>query len=138
VKVVLTQKEKIDLNVLLDTGASNVDGSDLIFIGKVRNISRGKNVRHIDYEIYNEMALKELNRIADEASSNHEINRIIIIHRYGRVMLGEASIVILVSSPHRDSSYQASRYIIDEIKKRVPIWKKEFYDDGSEWISDRS
>ncbi len=137
-KQVLTQKELINLNAVLETGVSHSDGSDLIFIGKVRNISRGKNVTHIDYDIYNEMALKEMHKIADEASVNHELNRIIIIHRYGRVTLGETSILILVSSPHRDSSYQASRYIIDEIKKRVPIWKKEFYDDGSEWISDRS
>jgi molybdopterin synthase catalytic subunit len=137
-KLVLTQKEVIDLNEVSGTGASHSDGSDLIFIGKVRDTSRGKKVTHIDYEIYNEMAVKELNKIADEASSNHEISRIIIIHRYGRVTLGETSILILVSSPHRDSSYQASRYIIDEIKKRVPIWKKEFYDDGSEWITDRS
>jgi len=137
-KLVLTQKEVINLNTVLDNGASHSDGSDLIFLGKVRDISRGKKVTHIDYDIYNEMALRELNKIADEASANHELNRIIIIHRYGRVMLGETSIMILVSSPHRDSSYQASRYIIDEIKKRVPIWKNEFYDDGSEWISDRS
>jgi molybdopterin synthase catalytic subunit len=137
-KLVLTQKEIIDLNAVLETETSYSDGSDLIFIGKVRDISRGKKVTHIDYEIYNEMAVKELNKIADEASANHEINRIAIIHRFGRVTLGETSIMILVSSPHRDSSYQASRYIIDEIKKRVPIWKKEFYDDGSEWISDRS
>ena len=137
-KLVLTQKETIDLNTVSNTGTSYSDGSDLIFIGKVRDTSRGKNVTHIDYEIYNEMAVKELNKIADEASANDEINRIIIIHRYGRVTLGETSILILVSSPHRDSSYQASRYIIDEIKKRVPIWKKEFYDDGSEWITDRS
>ncbi len=136
-KTILVQKEIIDLNLVLKTGTTTSDGSDLIFIGKVRDISRGKNVTCIDYEIYNEMAVKELNKIADEASSDNEISRIIIIHRYGRVTLGEASILILVSSPHRDSSYKASRYIIDEIKKRVPIWKKEFYDDGSEWISDR-
>lgn len=137
-KLVLIQKEAINIDEVLNTGASNSDGSDLIFIGKVRDNSRGKSVTHIDYDIYNEMAVKELNRIADEALLNHELNRIIIIHRYGRVTLGETSIMILVSSPHRDSSYQASRYIIDEIKKRVPIWKKEFYTDGSEWISDRS
>ena len=137
-KQVLTQKEIIDINSILGTGASKSDGSDLIFIGKVRDTSRGKNVTHIDYEIYNEMAVKELNKIADEASAGHELNRVIIVHRYGRVNLGETSILILVSSPHRDSSYKASRYIIDEIKNRVPIWKKEFYDDGSEWITDRS
>ncbi len=137
-KLVLTQEDVINIDEILKTGASHSDGSDLVFIGKVRDISRGKNVTHIDYDIYNEMAVKEMNKIADEASANHELNRIIIIHRFGRVTLGETSILILVSSPHRDSSYQASRYIIDEIKKRVPIWKKEFYNDGSEWISDRS
>jgi molybdopterin synthase catalytic subunit len=137
-KLVLTQKEIIDINAVSETGTTHSDGSDLIFIGKVRDKSRGKNVTHIDYEIYNEMAVKELNRIADEASADNDISRIIIIHRYGRVTLGETSILILVSSPHRDSSYRASRYIIDEIKKRVPIWKKEYYDDGSEWITDRS
>ncbi len=137
-KLILTQKEKIDLNAVLENGASNSDGSDLIFIGKVRDVSRGKNVTHIDYEIYNEMALKELNRIADEAAERYQISRIVVVHRFGRVLLGESSIVIAVSSPHRDASYQASRYIIDEIKKRVPIWKKEFYEDGSEWISDRN
>lgn len=137
-KLVLTQKEIIDINDIKDTGVSHSDGSDLIFIGKVRDISRGKKVTHIDYDIYKEMAVKELNKIADEASDNNELSRIIIIHRYGRVLLGETSILILVSSPHRDSSYNASKFIIDEIKKRVPIWKKEFYDDGSEWISDRS
>ena len=137
-KTILTQKEQIDINNILNSDSSFADGSDLIFIGKVRDISRGKSVTHIDYEIYNEMAVKELNKIADEASTNHKVSKIVIIHRYGRVMLGETSILILVSSPHRDSSYQASRYIIDEIKNRVPIWKKEFYNDGSEWISDRS
>jgi len=137
-KLVITRKEIIDMSEFLGSGSSNSDGSDLVFIGKVRDKSRGKKVTHIDYEIYPEMALREMNKIADEASANHELSRIIIIHRYGSVTLGEASILILVSSPHRDASYQASRYIIDEIKKRVPIWKKEFYDDGSEWISDRS
>lgn len=137
-KLVLTRKESIDINSILENGLSTGDGSDLIFTGRVRDRSRGKNVLHIDYEIYNEMALKELNKIADEALSDHGLSRVIIVHRYGRVNIGEISIIILVSSPHRDSSYNGSRYIIDEIKKRVPIWKKEFYDDGSEWITDRN
>ncbi len=137
-KLVLTQKEPIDINSILTRGALDSDGSDIVFIGKVRNSSRGKKVTHIDYEIYPEMAVRELNKIVDEAMAGNETGRVAVVHRFGRVTVGEASIVILVSSPHRDSSYTASRYIIDEIKKRVPIWKKEFYDDGSEWISDRS
>ena len=136
--LILTQKEPIDINKFLNEGFSESDGSDLIFIGRVRDSSQNKKVLYIDYDIYSEMAVKELNKIASEAKSDHSLSRVIIIHRYGKVNAGEASILILVSSPHRDSSYTASRYIIDEIKKRVPIWKKEFYNDGSEWISDRN
>ena len=136
--LILTQNKTIELSDFEEIHSSKGDGSDLIFTGRVRNFSRGKNVTHIDYEIYPEMAVKELTKIADEASSANGISRVIVIHRYGRVFPGEISILILVSSPHRDESYTASRYIIDEIKKRVPIWKKEYYDDGSEWISDRS
>jgi molybdopterin synthase catalytic subunit len=136
--LILTQKDPVDINKFLNEGFSENDGSDLIFIGRVRDSSQNKRVLYIDYDIYNEMAVKELNKITNEAKSDHNLSRVIIIHRYGRVNAGEASILILVSSPHRDSSYTASRYIIDEIKKRVPIWKKEFYNDGSEWISDRN
>ena len=136
--LILTQKEPVDINKFLNEGFSESDGSDLIFIGRVRDSSQNKKVLYIDYDIYSEMAVKELNKIANEAKSDHNLSRVIIIHRYGRVNAGEASILILVSSPHRDSSYTASRYIIDEIKKRVHIWKKEFYNDGSEWISDRN
>ena len=137
-KFITTQEEPINLGSLLETGASGADGSDVIFIGRVRDNSRGKQVRFIDYEIYNEMALKELNKIADEALAEWEASRIIIVHRFGRVAIAESSIVIIVSTPHRDDGYRASRYIIDEIKKRVPIWKKESYTDGSEWISERN
>jgi molybdopterin synthase catalytic subunit len=132
------QKDSIDINKFIHEGISESDGSDLIFIGKVRDSSQNKKVLYIDYDIYNGMAVKELNKIAEEAKSEHNLSRVIIIHRYGKVTVGELSILIIASSPHRDSSYAASRYIIDEIKKRVPIWKKEFYSDGSEWISDRS
>ena len=136
--LILTQKDPIDISKFQNEGFSESDGSDLIFIGRVRDSSQNKKVLYIDYDIYSEMAVKELNKIAEEAEARHNLSRIIIIHRYGRVAVGESSILIIASSPHRDSSYTASRYIIDEIKKRVPIWKKEFYNDGSEWISDRS
>ena len=137
-KHITTQQEPINLDTLLSHGESPSDGADLVFIGKVRDHSRGKTVLHIDYEIYDTMALKELNKIADEALEKWDISRVLIVHRYGRVNIGEPSIVIAISSSHRDESYQGSRYIIDEIKKRVPIWKKEFYSDGSEWIGDRN
>ncbi len=137
-KDIYIQEEPIDMAVILEKGASSSDGADIAFIGRVRNNSRDKEVTLIDYEIYPEMALNELNKIADEAVEKSDLNRCIIVHRYGKVFPGETSIAIVVSAPHRGQTYEGSRYIIDEIKKRVPIWKKEHYSDGSEWISDRS
>jgi molybdopterin synthase catalytic subunit len=137
-KKVHIQQQELDTGRILEDSVNPGDGSDILFCGRVRNNSRGKNVLHIDYQVYPEMAVKEMNKIADEAIVRWELNRCVIVHRYGRVMPGEISIVILVSSPHREESYISSKYIIDEIKKRVPIWKKECYDDGSEWIGDRN
>jgi len=137
-KDIYIQEEPIDMAVIFEKGASSSDGADIAFIGRVRNNSRKKEVTLIDYEIYPEMALNELNKIADEAIEKSDLNRCIIVHRYGKVFPGETSIAIIVSAPHRAQTYEGSRYIIDEIKKRVPIWKKEHYTDGSEWISDRS
>jgi molybdopterin synthase catalytic subunit len=137
-KNISIQEKPVNIAEILETGSSDSDGSDVIFIGRVRNNSKGKDVTLIDYDIYPEMALKELHKIADEAIEKSELNRCIIVHRYGRVYPGETSIAIIVSAPHRAQTYEGSRYIIDEIKKRVPIWKKEQYSDGSEWLSDRS
>lgn len=137
-KDIFIQEESVNITEILAKGASDSDGSDLVFIGRVRNNSRDKDVTLIDYEIYPEMALKELNKIADEAIVKYKLNRCIIVHRYGKIYPGETSIVIIVSTPHRAETYDGSRYVIDEIKKRVPIWKKEHYTDGSEWLSNRS
>ncbi len=137
-KSISIQSEPVDAGKILEENVSPGDGSDLLFCGRVRDNSRGKNVRFIDYQVYPEMAVKEMDRIACEAIEKWSLNRCVVVHRYGRVMPGETSIIILVSSPHREESYAASRYIIDEIKKRVPVWKKEYYDDGSEWIGDRN
>jgi molybdopterin synthase catalytic subunit len=137
-KKIYIQQEALDPGTILESSVNPGDGSDILFCGRVRNNSRGKNVLYIDYQVYPEMAIKEMDKIADEAIARWSLNRCVIVHRYGRVMPGESSIVILVSSPHREESYISSKYIIDEIKKRVPVWKKECYDDGSEWIGDRN
>ena len=137
-KSILIMEDPVNIAEILEQGSSDSDGSDVVFIGRVRNNSKGKDVKLIDYDIYPEMALSELHKIADEAIEKSALNRCIIVHRYGRVYPGETSIVIIVSAPHRAETYAGSRYIIDEIKKRVPIWKKEQYSDGSEWLSDRS
>jgi molybdopterin synthase catalytic subunit len=132
------QKDLIDLTSSIKNFSSNSDGSQLIFVGQARDRSNNKEVLHLEYEIYKEMALSELNKIADDAISNWSLTNCLIIHRYGKVDIKEASILIIVSSPHRKESYLASKYIIDTIKKTVPIWKKEFYSDGSVWKTDRS
>lgn len=137
-KNIYVQQEALDPGAILESSVNPGDGSDILFCGRVRNNSRGKNVLYIDYQVYPEMAVKEMDKIADEAIAGWNLNRCVIVHRYGRVMPGESSIVILVSSPHREESYISSKYIIDEIKKRVPVWKKECYEDGSEWIGDRN
>ena len=137
-KDIFIQEESVKIEEILTKGASKSDGSDIVFIGRVRNNSRDKDVTLIDYEIYPEMALKELNKIADEAILKYKLSRCLIVHRYGKVYPGETSIVIVVSAPHRAETYDGSRYIIDEVKKRVPIWKKEYYADGSDWLSNRS
>ena len=137
-KKIYIQQEALDPAMILESEVNPGDGSDILFCGRVRNNSRDKNVLYIDYQVYPEMAVKEMDKIADEAIVKWNLNRCVIVHRYGRVMPGESSIVILVSSPHREESYISSKYIIDEIKKRVPVWKKECYDDGSEWIGDRN
>lgn len=137
-KLIIFRKEKIDS----DLGALNIgtrgDGSLVSFIGMVRNFSRDREVLKIEYEIFESMAGLEIERIIDQAILNWKITDCTVIHRSGTVFPGEASILIALTTPHRKESFRALEFIIDEIKLRVPIWKKEFYADGSEWISEKS
>ncbi len=137
-KQIIFQKEPINIeNAVKNTGTDR-DGAVVVFIGRARNRSNNKDVNFLEYEIYESMAYKEMEKIVNYAVKNWSLNNCIVIHRYGRVNINEASILISLSSPHREEAYKASRYIIDTIKKTVPIWKKEFYSDGSIWITDRS
>ena len=131
------QKEAIPVSDLATTAGNDSDGAIVTFVGQARNKSREKEVSHLEYEIYEEMAPSEMTRIIDTAFDQWPITDCVVVHRYGTVNIGETSIFIAVSSPHRDDAFKACRYIIDTIKKTVPIWKKEFYDDGSQWISER-
>ena len=135
---ILFQKNPLDLQKILNDFGTDSDGSVVNFIGRARNKSRGKEVLYLEYEIYETMARAELEKIITDAHARWPLNDSIVVHRYGRVEIKETSIIIAVSSPHRIDSFQAAQHIIDEIKKKVPIWKKEFYKDGSNWISDRS
>jgi molybdopterin synthase catalytic subunit len=115
--------------------ASDRDGAALLFVGLVRNHNEGKDVGHLDYQAYPEMAEAVLREIVAEAHARWDTGYISVVHRIGRLEIGETSVAIAVASPHRGDAYEASRYIIEELKKRVPIWKREGYLDGeSEWL----
>jgi molybdopterin synthase catalytic subunit len=131
------QTDPIDIASVYSEVGQKVDGAIVSFIGCPRMKSNDREVTHLEYEIYEEMAESELGKIIDEAMKRWPITDCSVIHRHGRVLIGETSIIICASSPHRDEAFQAVHFIIDTIKKTVPVWKKEFYTDGSMWISDR-
>ena len=133
-KKVIIQSEPIDVPKIMSEIGTDEDGAIVSFTGRARNHSHGKSVKYLQYEIYNGMARKELEKIAKEAEDKWSLNTCIVVHRYGKINVGEPSIFIAVSTPHRKESYSSSQYIIDEVKERVPIWKKEFYTDNSEWV----
>jgi molybdopterin synthase catalytic subunit len=133
-KIVL-QNEPIDISRVLSEVGTDSDGAVVSFVGRVRNFSNEKTVLHIEFEAYNEMARKEIKKAADDACEKWHLNSCLVMHRFGRIEIGEVCIIIAVSSPHRKEAFQATQYIIDTIKKEVPIWKKEFYSDGSSWIN---
>jgi molybdopterin synthase catalytic subunit len=128
------QNFPIDLNELVRYVTDAEAGAIATFIGTTRNNNEGRNVIALDYEAYPEMAEKELARIGAEAAGKWQIRRMAIVHRLGPVQIGEASVIIAVSSAHREAAFAASRFAIEEIKKTVPIWKKEVFEGGEVWI----
>ena len=126
--------EAIDLSELVRYVTDPEAGAIVPFIGTTRNNNEGRNVIALDYEAYPEMAEKELARIGEEAKKKWPICKMAIVHRLGPVQIGEASVIIAVSSAHRDAAFAASRFAIEEIKKTVPIWKKEVFEGGEVWI----
>ena len=109
-------------------------GTDL-FIGKVRNNTKGRGVLRLEFEAYEPMALKEMQKIAESAFDRWPIQAIAIHHRTGTLFPGEIAVLIAVSAPHRDAAFEACRYAIDTLKQTVPIWKKEIFEDGEVWVS---
>ncbi len=127
--------DPIDTAALLAEVGSNEDGAALLFIGVVRDHAEGRKVKGMRYDAYSEMATEVLREIALEASIPLGTDRIAVAHRFGELKIGDISVGIAVSSPHRAEAYEASRFVIEEIKKRLPVWKKEHYLDGvSEWV----
>jgi molybdopterin synthase catalytic subunit len=125
-------REPLDVAAL--SAATPQDGAVCLFLGVVRSENAGRPVLRLEYEAYEEMALPLMAEIAAEARRRHPITGIRLVHRLGRLEVGEVSVVVAVFSPHRSEAFAACRFAIDALKSRVPIWKKEFHPDGSTWL----
>jgi molybdopterin synthase catalytic subunit len=125
----------LDAAALLAEVSRTANGAALLFVGMVREVNDGRPVSGIDYSAYAAMAARELDAIANEAVASFGTPDVVVEHRLGELGLGEASVIIAVAHPHRGAAYQASRYVIEQLKRRVPIWKREHYTDGTrEWV----
>lgn len=107
-------------------------GADLLFVGRVRGVYKGQTVQHLEYEAYPKMAVLRMQEIASEAMEKFQA-RVAIVHRIGKVLPNEISVVIAVATPHRGASYDASRFVLEALKRNVPIWKREITDEGAFW-----
>lgn len=126
----------IDATLLLHEVSNHANGATLLFLGTVREVNDGRAVTGMEYSAYRGMAERELEAIAREASDTFATADIAIEHRIGTLALGDASVAIAVAHPHRGAAYDASRYVIEQLKQRVPIWKLEHYVDGTrEWVN---
>ena len=124
----------IDEVALEDDVRTDADGAVIVFRGVARRQSRGREVVHLEYEAYPEMAEKVMAQIGDEIKTRWPVSRVAIVHRTGRARDRPGVGVIAVSAPHRGEAFEAASYAIDRLKQIVPIWKKEVWSDGSQWI----
>jgi molybdopterin synthase catalytic subunit len=126
----------------LDAAIGAVRGPDaggiVVFLGTVRDASRGKRVRHLLYEAYAEMAEPKMREIATALEAKHAPLRVALHHRVGDLAIGDIAVIVAAAAPHRDAAFAAARAAIDELKRVVPIWKKEYTDDGAVWIEDHA
>ncbi len=126
--------EKIGIDTLLDSVEDHSTGGLVIFLGRVRNHAEGRQVRAMDYEAFDAMARAKMEAIAEEAGGKWPIKKIAIVHRTGHLELGEVSVAIAVACAHRAEAFAACRFVIDTLKKTVPIWKKEYFEGGEAWV----
>jgi molybdopterin synthase catalytic subunit/molybdopterin converting factor small subunit len=129
----LMVRERIETAGMLAGLKRAEDGAALVFEGVVRNQTRGRKTLYLDYEAYEEMALAQMEGLAGEALRQFQVRDIAIVHRLGRLEIGETSVLIAVASAHRAAAFDACRWLIDTLKKTVPIWKKEYFEDGAVW-----
>jgi molybdopterin synthase catalytic subunit/molybdopterin converting factor small subunit len=129
----LIVREKIDTQEVLTKLKQPADGAAIVFEGVVRDNTRGRRTLYLDYEAYEEMALKQMDDLAEQALQQFPIRDVAIVHRLGRLEIGETSVLIVVASTHRAAAFDACRWLIDTLKRTVPIWKKEYFEDGALW-----
>ena len=133
-KDALITRKRLNTDALVKRVAFSGAGAIIAFIGVVRDNSKGKSVRYLEYEAYPELAEQNLRELIAEVHERWSDVRVAIAHRIGKVKIGEASLVIAVAAPHRPEAYQVSRYTIERIKAVLPVWKKEFATDGESWV----
>jgi molybdopterin synthase catalytic subunit len=130
---VLIVRDPIDAKAIVTALKSGEDGSVVVFEGIVRNQTRGRKTLYLDYESYEPMAEREMNSLVAEGLKQFAIRDVAIVHRLGRLEIGDTSVLIAVVSAHRAAGFEASRWLIDTLKRTVPIWKKEYFEDGAVW-----
>jgi molybdopterin synthase catalytic subunit len=129
----LIVRDAIDTQGVLDRIKQGEDGAAVVFEGVVRNQTRGRRTLYLDYEAYEEMALGQMEGMAAQALKQFQVREVAIVHRLGRLKIGETSVLIVVASAHRAAAFEACRWLIDTLKRTVPIWKKEYFEDGAVW-----
>jgi len=130
-------KEPINIQSVIDKVVEREAGAITTFIGTVRELTKGKRTQFLIYEAYESMAVKKLAQIGTEMEQRWEGAKAAITHRVGKLDITDVAVVIAVSTPHRADAYEANRYAIERIKEIVPIWKKEHWDDGEEWMGNQ-
>jgi len=131
--LLLLVRDAIDHHALVQHVRQAEDGAVVTFDGCVRNHSHGRRTLYLDYEAYESMALSKMREIADRVHENFAIDRVAMAHRLGRLEIGATSVFIAISSAHRAAAFEACRFAIDTLKRTVPIWKKEYFEDGAVW-----
>jgi molybdopterin synthase catalytic subunit len=126
-------REVIPTEALVTAAKQGSDGAVVAFDGIVRDNTRGRKTLHLDYEAYEEMAVKQMAALTEQAVERFGVRGVTLVHRLGRLGIGETSVLIVVSSAHRGAAFDACRWVIDTLKKTVPIWKKETFLDGAVW-----
>ena len=128
-------RERIDTQQVVETIRHPEDGAAVVFEGVVRNHTRGRQTLYLDYEAYEQMAVEQMEDLAREALGQFAVRDVALVHRLGRLAIGETSVLIVVASAHRGAAFEACRWLIDTLKRKVPIWKKEYFVDGAVWAA---